>query len=174
MRVLAERGLGGATIAAVAEEAGVAPGLIHHHFENREDLSCALVDRLFERFAARRGSDANVDPQAQLTAVLDAALSLEGKPDLVAARAWVGLFAEAIRSKTVAELVARRLRRELERITKTLEATGMTRPHAKQNAAGLLSLGLGSLVFGALLPGTARGFAAPFAHRTLRSLIKKR
>lgn len=52
-RVLAAHGVGGATIAAVAAEAGVAPGLVHHHFRDREDLVLELVRALAARFRGR-------------------------------------------------------------------------------------------------------------------------
>jgi TetR/AcrR family transcriptional repressor of bet genes len=41
--VLARHGLGGATIVRVAHEAGVSPGLLHHHFEDKDAMG--LVSR---------------------------------------------------------------------------------------------------------------------------------
>lgn len=49
-RVLADHGYAGATIAAVAVEADVAPGLIHHHFRNKQDLLTSLLDNLISAF----------------------------------------------------------------------------------------------------------------------------
>src|SRR5262249_1322148 len=42
-KVLADHGYAGATIAAVATEAGVAPGLVHHHFESKAELTGSLL-----------------------------------------------------------------------------------------------------------------------------------
>src|SRR5438132_11217131 len=43
-RELVTHGRAGASIARVADEVGVAPGLIHHHFETSCDLETALLD----------------------------------------------------------------------------------------------------------------------------------
>src|SRR5262249_23661299 len=42
-RVLAEHGYAGATIAAVAAEAEVAPGLVHHYFAGKAELLATLL-----------------------------------------------------------------------------------------------------------------------------------
>jgi TetR/AcrR family transcriptional repressor of bet genes len=52
-RVLADHGYAGATIAAVATEAEVAPGLIHYHFADKEDLLVSLLRDLVGRFRVR-------------------------------------------------------------------------------------------------------------------------
>src|SRR5262249_4846750 len=52
-RVLATHGYAGATIAAVAAEAGIAAGLVHHHFESKEELLAALLRQLTLRFRER-------------------------------------------------------------------------------------------------------------------------
>ena len=95
-RVLADHGYAGATIAAVAAEAGLAPGLIHHHFESKADLLGALLHDLIARFRTRvRRYESDQDG---LLAYVDGALKLDGDADQLAARCWVGLFAEAIRT----------------------------------------------------------------------------
>ncbi len=40
-------------VAAVAEEAGVAPSLVHKYFSSKAGLVCALVDDYFDRFHSR-------------------------------------------------------------------------------------------------------------------------
>jgi TetR/AcrR family transcriptional regulator, transcriptional repressor of bet genes len=52
-RVLAAHGYAGATVAAIAAEAGVAPGLVHHHFENKDELLGALLRTLVAAFRER-------------------------------------------------------------------------------------------------------------------------
>lgn len=44
--VLARSGLDGATVGAVADEAGVVPGTVYHHFDSRETLIEAVTDEL--------------------------------------------------------------------------------------------------------------------------------
>lgn len=163
--VLAEHGLGGATVAKVADEAGVAPGLVHHHFEDREDLMRALARSLLARF--RHQLPAERDPAAFLAAYVEAAVALRPSQGKTAARAWVGLFAEAVRSTSVRRLVQRALQTEVERLESRFAALGDDPRRAKENAAGLVAGIIGCLVFGAVVPNTAVGFAAPFLKRSL-------
>jgi AcrR family transcriptional regulator len=92
-RVLADHGYAGATIAAVARQAGVAPGLVHHHFADKAELLESLLGTLLDRFRQRtRALEAGSDP---LLAYAAAAVQLDATADAVAARCWVGVFAEA-------------------------------------------------------------------------------
>ncbi len=163
--VLAEHGLGGATVAKVADEAGVAPGLVHHHFSDREDLMRALARSLMERF--RHQIPDERDPAAYLRAYVDAAVALRPTRGKTAARAWVGLFAEAVRSASVRRIVQRALQTEVERLEARFAALGDDPRRAKENAAGLVAGIIGCLVFGAIVPNTAVGFAAPYLARRL-------
>lgn len=53
-RVFAQHGYAGASIAQIAIEAGVAKGLLHHHFGSKRDLWVAAIDAL-ARDAAEHG-----------------------------------------------------------------------------------------------------------------------
>ena len=158
--VLAHHGLGGATMAAVAEEAGCAPGLIHHHFEDREDLVTELLKTLIGRFRSQLSPQD--EPDVFLSTYVDAALSLRPTAGKIAARAWVGVLAEAIHSKRVARLLRSILTTELERLQRQFVRSGSSRLDAERKAAGMVASILGCLVFGAVMPGKAVGFAAPF------------
>lgn len=66
-----------ATVRAIAERAGVTPGLIRHYFSSKDDLNRAAYRRLVERMtveslAALAGADPA--PQAQLAAFVAATL----------------------------------------------------------------------------------------------------
>ena len=161
-RVVARQGYAGATIAAIAEEAGVAPGLVHHHFRDKADLLDSLLDALITRFRWRTGVK-EVGSDA-LSAWLAAALELDETADLVEARCWVGVLAEAIRSPALAEKVRRIVDGEIEAIRR--RAGGRMSP---QEAGATLAFVLGSLVLGAFAPKRVAGFAAPAA-RTLAGL----
>jgi TetR/AcrR family transcriptional regulator, transcriptional repressor of bet genes len=104
-RVLAERGYAGATVVAVAAEAGVAPGLVHHHFSSKEDLIESLLSDLLARLRGRTRK--REGSMGALEAWITAALALEGDADTVAARCWVGIFAEAVREPKLFERVRR-------------------------------------------------------------------
>lgn len=162
-RVLAERGFARATIAAVANEAGVAPGLVHHHFDSKDELLSVLLDQLITTFR-RRLERRDGDP---LLAYGDGALALDETADVVAARCWVGIFAEAIRTPTL----FRRVRRLLDREIGALErrSGGALSNH---DAAALLSFVIGALVVGAFAPRKTAGFAAP-AYRRFAAALRR-
>ncbi|MEO1170862.1 MAG: hypothetical protein AAFX94_02265, partial [Myxococcota bacterium] len=142
-------------------EAELAPGLVHHHFADREELFSELVRSLYTRFRTSLNA-------ADLAERLNAALELRGPRGVRAARAWVGLFAEGVRSASVREAVSRVIDGEFVAVQRQLEKAGVAEPGPM--AAGLVSLVLGALVFGAFAPSRARGFAAPFARRVLAAM----
>ena len=150
-RVLAAHGYAGATIAAVATEAGVAPGLIHHHFENKEDLLASLL--------SDRGES---DP---LLAYVDGALRLDERADITAARCWVGLFAEAIRNPTL----FKRMRSLIGAEITTIQARSADRLDSHQ-AGAVLAFIIGALVLGAFAPKKTAGFAAPSLHELVEAM----
>jgi TetR/AcrR family transcriptional repressor of bet genes len=160
-RVLARQGYGGATIAAVAAEAGVAPGLVHHHFTDKADLLDSLLDALIARFRWRTSvKEAGADA---LSAWLTAALELDEGSDLVEARCWVGVFAEALRDRRLGERVRRLVDTEIGGICR--RSGGRLSP---QESGATLAFVLGSLVVGAFAPARTAGFAAPAARALLR------
>jgi TetR/AcrR family transcriptional repressor of bet genes len=160
-RVLARQGYAGATIAAVAEEAGVAPGLVHHHFEDKADLLGSLLEELIARFRERTGArEAGKDP---LAAYLAAALELDEGADVLAARCWVGVLAEAVRQPSLGAQVRRLVDTEIEAIRR--RSGGRLSP---QESGAMLAFVLGSLVLGAFAPRRTAGFAAPAARMLVR------
>ena len=161
-RVLARQGYAGATIVAVAEEAGVAPGLVHHHFEDKADLLESLLDALIVRFRWRTGEkEGGADP---LTAWLTAALELDETSDLVEARCWVGVLAEAARDPGLGERVRRLVDAEIAGIGR--RSGGRL---SAQESGAILAFVLGALVLGAFAPRKVAGFAAPAARKLARA-----
>ena len=165
-RVLADHGYAGATIARVADEAGVAPGLLHHHCADKQDMLTellrTLVGRFRERIAVIEAERPDEDPLAVYT---DAALALGESADVVAARCWVGVFAEAVRDPNL----LRQLRRFLDRETADVEQRSAGDLEASECSA-VLAFVIGALVFGALAPRRTAGFAAPSLHRIVAAL----
>lgn len=162
-RTLAAHGYAGSTIAAVAAEAGVAPGLVHHHFENKAELLSSLLRELSARFRQRVSHyDGAGDP---LAAYVDAALKLDAQADVIAARCWVSLFAEALREPALFDQVRRLLDTELVGIE--ARSDGKLGPH---EAGALLAYVIGALVLGAFAPRKVAGFAAAGGHALLRAL----
>lgn len=162
-RVLADHGFAGATIAAVATEAGVAPGLVHHHFENKDELLSSLLTDLVARFRERiQGYEDASDP---LLAYADAALALDDRADLVAARCWVGVFAEAIRNPALFAAMRRLIDTEISNLKRRSSDQLST-----EEAGAVLAYIIGALVVGAFAPKKTAGFAAPGLRRFISAL----
>lgn len=162
-RVLADHGYAGATIAAVATEAGIAPGLVHHHFDSKAELLTCLLSDLGARFRQR----IHTQPQGTdtLLAYVDAALKLDDRADLTAAKCWVSLFAEALRDPTLFA----QMRRLIDTEITSIQARSDHRFSA-HDAGAILAYIIGSLVLGAFAPKKTAGFAAPGLHKLVAAL----
>ena len=153
-RVLADHGYAGATIAAIALEAGIAPGLVHHHFDDKAELLRSLVHDLVSKFRQRvHHYETSDDP---LLAYVDGALKLDERADLVAAKCWVGVFAEAVRNPTLFAHMRRLLDTEIASIERRARGRLST-----DQAGAVLAFIIGALVLGAFAPRRTAGFAAP-------------
>ncbi|MBL4634847.1 MAG: TetR family transcriptional regulator, partial [Kofleriaceae bacterium] len=144
-RVLADHGYAGATIARVAAEAELAPGLLHHHFKDKDELLSLLATSLIGGFRAQtRAQHSHSDP---LIAYTDAALAVDASSDGIVPRCWVGLFAEAIRNPVLFRQFRRLIDRELMTIQK--KSNGDL---SGQDAAAVMAFIVGALVLGAFAP----------------------
>ena len=162
-RVLANHGYAGATVGAVADEAELGRGLIHYHFKDKEELLFALLQSLTTGFRKRvRHHLGNNEP---LEAYAEGALSLGATADLVAARCWVGLLAEAMRNPTLFRQVRRLIDTEIGTIQKASNQNFST-----HDASAVLAFTIGSLVMGAFAPRKTAGFAAPALRRFIAML----
>lgn len=90
--LVAENGAAGATVRAIADRAGVTPGLIRHYFQTKEDLTRAayaeVMGRMTGASVAAVSESAAPDAVAQLRAFVLASL----RPPVASATA-VGLWA---------------------------------------------------------------------------------
>ena len=162
-QVLAEHGYEGATMVAVAARAGMAPGLLHHYFACKAELLSSLLEDLVSRFRARvRGREATLDP---LLAYAEGAVGLDRTADLVAARCWVGLFAEAVREPVLFAQVRRLVDTEIEAIRRRSDER-----LSEQDAGAVLAFVIGALVLGAFAPRKTSGFASPALRRLIDAL----
>src|SRR3954464_9913441 len=99
LTIIARQGYERATVQAIAHQAGLAPGLIHYHFKNKQEILVSLIGEMARAASARYQEvlgDA-VHPPSRLRAYLQARLGLGdgAAPDIVAA--WVMIGAEAVR-----------------------------------------------------------------------------
>lgn len=152
-------------MARVALEAGVSPGLIHHHFDHKQDLLDALLNHLIAEFRRGEAAQTSSDP---LTAYLDQALSLGPGAHPVAARCWVGVLSEALRDPALFRRVRSFVDTEIVGIERRAE--GELDGHG---ASAILAYVMGALVMGAFAPRKTRGFAASGA-ASLRAGLRGR
>src|SRR5690349_17707233 len=105
---MSREGYANATIAAIAKEAGLAPGLIHYHFEDKPSILVALVAKLAALLDARTARLAAVagTPRARLHALVEAHVGLGDDADPSAVAAWVVIAAEAVSRPEVRALYA--------------------------------------------------------------------
>lgn len=170
--VMAQVGYEKATIQAIAGQAGLAPGLIHYHFRNKQEILVSLVqsiaDYARERFAGiaeQAGS-----PDERLRAYLHARLDLGPGADPERARAWTMVGAEAVRQPEVQAVYQEAVAAELDGLAALLraclQARGRGGRSARDLAAGLMAFMEGafqlSVSAAAVMP---RGYAARTAWR---------
>jgi len=67
--LLAERGISGLSMRALAERVGITAAAIYHYFENKDQLIGRVVDRGFQKFGGYLQSAANVHPRGSLDRV---------------------------------------------------------------------------------------------------------
>lgn len=153
-RVFATEGYSGATIQAVADEAGLSPGLLHHHFENKQEMLYELFDQLLERFNQAFQEQEKENYKKPLDIYLSSALALNDRSDITLARCWVGVLAEALKDPYLKARLVRTLDREILKIQSI--SGGM---FDTKDASSFIAYILGSLVFGAFAPQKSKGFA---------------
>ena len=142
LAVLADNGYEGASIQAVARQAGLTPGLIHYHFKSKQEILLAAVQHLVEvvrqRYQAEAGPDST--PKARLRALIHARLGLGEGADEQAVAAWVMIGAEAVRQPEVRAIYQQVIDEQLTLMAALLEASGLKHGlQAKEVAAGLLA-----------------------------------
>jgi TetR/AcrR family transcriptional regulator, transcriptional repressor of bet genes len=178
--VMAERGYDGASIAAIARQAGLASGLVHYHFGSKEEILLALVEHLSSGLHERldqRLTSADT-PWARLDAWIDAHLALGADSDPDAVACWVAIGAEAVRRTEVRHAYEAAVTADLDQgeslvaaiLTDQLgpESTGS----ARLLATGLLAAIEGSYRLAAGAPSAVPvGFAAPSVRAMARGLI---
>lgn len=149
---------------AVAEKAGLSSGLLHHHFKNKNEMLDELFNHLVDSFKNRLSEFALRNPGKPLESYIDAALKLDQSSDIVAARCWVGLLAEALRNPTLYSRVKRHLDVEVRAVLNISNGT-----IDEHQSSSLIAFVFGALLFGAFAPKKAVGFAVPAAKRLVRN-----
>ncbi|TCB88757.1 TetR family transcriptional regulator [Micromonospora zingiberis] len=154
--VLAERGLPGLTLRAVAERAGCTTGMVLHTFADKQALLVHARELLHRRTGQRADAAQSAGPpRAALRAVLwQAASPTEEKRE--EARVWVGFLAAALADPVLADLHRTYNRRFVDRITTLVAAVRPTWPPADcaATATSLVALVEGLNALAAVDPAT--------------------
>jgi len=162
LSVIGKVGYEKATTQAIARQAGLAPGLIHYHFESKQAILVALVEALAEaarsRFETVLGEARR--PHERLRAYLRARLGLGvgAAPEVVAA--WVMIGAEAVRQPEVRAVYRTMVAEELGLLT-TLLAEALAEQGRETDAAPTLAAGLLAMIEGAFQLSSAAAEAMP-------------
>ncbi len=102
MAIMAEDGYDGATIPLIAKAAGLTPGLIHYHFNNKQSILIALIDHLNDSVQKRfLELTKKNDGAEQLRAFIQAYVGLGKGSDARAVACWIAIGAEAVRQSEV-------------------------------------------------------------------------
>lgn len=126
--VMATRGYDGASVADIAREAGLAPGLVHYHFASKLEILVEAIriigarhEHVLEVAAARIGGRAPRSPRRELVAFIDVHLGLGAHADPALLACWVLVMGEALREPRVKAEVEAILARLVARATDILE-----------------------------------------------------
>jgi AcrR family transcriptional regulator len=146
----ARQGFHETTMADIAREAGVSPGLIYRYFPSKEDVIEASADAQDRARAGRfRAAQEQGDSLRALDELVDLYLARAARPDPVV-RLRVQLFGEAPRNRRVRDMVRTRwdeILSRLEEIVRRAQAQGEIDPALDPGAvAGLLLAAADGLV----------------------------
>ena len=178
LRVMARAGYDGASIQAIAKEAGLAPGLVHYHYGAKEEILLDLVGRLEDGVAGRyrRRAARARDAWGRLDAFVDAHLALGRDADPDAVACWVALAAEAGRRPAVHEAWRDALRRSLATleglVAEVLAEQGRDGASPRAAAAALLAAIHGAWQLSAAEGLTPRGTAARAVRAAARGIVR--
>lgn len=180
LAAITEHGYEKATVQAIAQKAGLAPGLIHYHFKNKEAILLELVKSLaaFARQRFEQLAAAATDPDARLDAYIDARLARGDGADAHVVAAWVVIGAEAIRQPQVRQVYQDAVAAEMSLLTGLLGACLEARGKSRQNVAPLAA-SLVAFMEGAFQLASAandvmpQGYAAGMARRLIHGFIER-
>ncbi|MFC7375711.1 TetR/AcrR family transcriptional regulator [Brachybacterium sp. GCM10030267] len=122
---IAEGGIAGLSVRAVASRADVAIGTVQHHYRSRTDMLLAAMENIIATTGLEHGRSPDKTTESQLHTLID--LMLPSPDRTTVARVWLAFAAQAAVDPTVAERyqdIWHRTRRGL------TELLAEARPHA--------------------------------------------
>ena len=159
IHVMAARGYDGASIAEIARAADLAPGLVHYHFKNKQEILLAALREIADRHHQRLTTaidNADGDAARQVAAFLQVHLGLGDSADPDDLACWVLITGEALRQPPVQTELAHDLNHVVELLQTILER-GMhdgsfTRLNPRDVAAAVVATIQGYFVLASTCP----------------------
>ena len=155
--LVAEGGAGAATVRAIAERAGVTPGLIRHYFGSKDDLTRAAYRDLMDGMTDK-GRDAlegvGASPEERLAAFIASGL----RPPVMDARAirlWAGFLHNVQNDSALLDLhevAYLHYRNTLQDLIAALERPDVTDARLRQDAIACNAVADGLWLEGGVLP----------------------
>jgi TetR/AcrR family transcriptional repressor of bet genes len=156
-RLLPVTGYAGASTKAIAKEAGLSPGLVHHHFGSKEEILVAVVTDFAKRLEARIPEDGSErSPREALRGLVLAWLAPGPGADAGAVACWAALGAEAVHHPAVARVYAEAVGKQVERLAAALSRARPDRSVEEVRAVAAMVHGAieGAFRLHASAPGT--------------------
>lgn len=177
IRVMARCGFTGASTQAIAGEAGLSTGLLHHHFANKAAILDAVLATLGEQLLAREQklNAASRGPWGPLNAFIDAHLALGEGASPEALSTWIWIGSEALKGGTLARSYAsfnQGRHARLVKILRELARRGGRRHALPSLATDILCLIEGHYQLAATTELIAPGSAAKRVRRSSRLLLE--
>jgi TetR/AcrR family transcriptional repressor of bet genes len=180
VKVMAKRGYDGASVADIAKAARLTPGLVHYHFDTKQEILLEALSDLVTRHDRRleeRIAEAGGDPIAELNAAIDFHLGLGADADPDALACWVLISGEALREAKVRAgfegAVQGMVARLAQIIRHGIERRAFRCDRADEAAAAIFALIQGYFVLAATARSTIpRGSAAASAKRMAEGLLR--
>ncbi|HXU01902.1 MAG TPA: TetR/AcrR family transcriptional regulator [Polyangia bacterium] len=180
VKVMAKRGYDGASVADIARAARLTPGLVHYHFDSKQEILLAALGDLVARhdtgLEARLAAAAD-DSIAELAAFIDFHLGLGADADPDALACWILISGEALREPKVRVRFERALQGMVARLAQVMrqgvDRRVFTCDAIDEAAAALMALIQGYFVLAATARTTIpRGSAAASAKRMAAGLLR--
>lgn len=181
MRVVAYKGYSGTSIQDIAKEAGMAAGLIHYHFESKQEILLTLFSRIEalirERMESALEKLGHAKPLAALDALIDAFLALNATANRLAVNCWTMISAEAVYNPALSRVYTEVIHKQLFQIERLIQLAAKpttSRKTIRATAAAILAAIHGSFLLASTAPRTIpAGSAASSVKLMARGLLQK-
>lgn len=153
--VMSREGYEKATVAAVAREAGLAPGLVHYHFASKQEILVCLVEHLSTKVQLRFDELAVKSAGTGLDVALRALVERGPGADARAVACWTVIAAEAIRQPAVREVFERAVRAQVDHLAHLIgqQAPSLDRGSVRARAVALMATVQGYYQLAIAIPG---------------------